>query len=300
MEPLGTYPPPPKDLGSQLRTHYWLDLASLLPPLLLDCQPGNSVLDMCSAPGGKSLVLAHQLFNRVGVPQGGDGGPSSMMQSDATRTPGRLVCNEIDGVRRERLSKVLQDYLPPACRKYVKVTGHDATRHWGRFEASLYDRVLVDVPCSSERHVVQQGLVARSKINEKDWSVKRCRELAQLQQKMLMGAARALKPGGRLVYSTCSLTSLENDEVVRSCCQQLAGRYRLWSPSECEAQLPPGLAGVAGVEHTQLGLICLPDCAGHGPLFMAVLERGSSVGGGQSVRYDSSDGGGSSTDGEDL
>lgn len=161
----GFYPQPPSDLDSGLVSYYWLDLASLVPPLLLGAQQGHAVLDMCAAPGGKSLALAQLLFQRRSADVGG--GPDSGMPGPRSR----LTCNEVDGPRRVRLQKVISDYLPPSVRSSVKVTPHDGTSFWARFEAGLYDRVLLDAPCSSDRHVVQQAVAGRRPILKTDWCV---------------------------------------------------------------------------------------------------------------------------------
>ena len=91
---------------------------------------GDRVLDMCAAPGGKSLLLA-----------------------EAMGDAGRLVANELSPTRRAKLKTILEDCLPGEQRKHIQVTGHDATR-WGLHEPDHYDRVLLDAPCSSERHVL--------------------------------------------------------------------------------------------------------------------------------------------------
>jgi hypothetical protein len=235
-EPPTSYPPPPSCPYTQLKQFYWLDFASVLPPLLLGVQPHHVVLDMCAAPGGKSLVLAMQLLlgqtltgteaaiddgtggvsrnvsdivsdtadgqvsnsgvvgasgpsaAEMGGQQGvltsemlqqllgeaaaaaaaaddDDDGQQQQQQQPATHGPagtndqadgeedseqeeerdwppavssskcssiGRLVCNELDPVRRQRLSAVLATYIPGSLRRRVRVTGNDGAKHWAR------------------------------------------------------------------------------------------------------------------------------------------------------------------------
>lgn len=139
------YPPPPTDADAGLSTHYWLDPASLLPPLLLGVQPGQQVLDMCAAPGGKSLVLAHLLFAAqhaaAAAPAGGPGDCASATQGSGSRGSqeggarrgafdadapagggysGLLVCNELDTGRRGRLLRVLKAYVPADVRQHMR------------------------------------------------------------------------------------------------------------------------------------------------------------------------------------
>lgn len=214
-------PAAPVPLSDGLLQPYWLDAASVRAARALQVAPGHRVLDLCAAPGGKTLVLALAL----------DG-------------EGLLVSNDRSPERRRRLRAVLDQHLPPRLRSTVTVTGHDGSR-WGLREPQGYDRVLLDAPCSSERHVLA------SPPHLALWSPARPRNLAHQGLALLCAAFDALRPGGLLVYSTCAVNPAENEAVVES-----LGRKR------------PG--GFEVVE--QVGV--QPDRdAGEGPLYWAVLRR---------------------------
>ncbi|GAB4818203.1 hypothetical protein N2152v2_005249 [Parachlorella kessleri] len=217
------YPQPTPDPATGLRPWYWLDWASLVPPLALGAAPGHNVLDMCAAPGGKSLVLAQLLFSELYQEDGSWPGaqharsPGSGSGGSRSSSGSRLVCNEIDAGRRRRLLAVLRDYVPELVRlQSIRVTPHDGAAFWRSQEPESYDRILLDAPCSSDRHIVQQAEAGsrRGSIRKADWSAKRCKAIAGDQAKLLAAAVKALRPGGRVVYSTCSLAEVENDGVV--------------------------------------------------------------------------------------
>ncbi len=174
----------PIALTTGLRKPYYLDEASHTAAIKLGVTRGDLVLDMCAAPGGKTLVLALC----VGL-------------------EGAIVANERSASRRARLLRVLDEHLPPEIRERVSVTGHDA-RRWGLHEKNRYDRVLLDAPCSSESHVLASPEhLAR-------WSASRTRSLAQQAHAMLAAAIDATRSGGVVLYSTCAVSPLENDGVV--------------------------------------------------------------------------------------
>ena len=81
-----------------------------------------------------------------------------------------------------------------------RVTGQDAARWWARYEAETYDRVLVDAPCTSERHVIQQAVANGQGIAARDWSAAGCKEMASLQVKLLVAA---LKVGPTSFWLAC-------------------------------------------------------------------------------------------------
>ncbi len=217
------------ELKEGLLKPYFLDEASLIAAKNLDAAPGEMILDMCAAPGGKTLAIALAL--------GGNG---------------TLIANDRSASRRERLKRVLEEHLPDPIFATVTVTSHDATR-WGLYEQDVYDRVLLDAPCSSERHVLN------SAAHLSRWSPARSRRLAAQAYAMLAAAYTAAKPGGVILYSTCALSPLENDGVVE----------RLLSKRHAEI-----LQVDAPGEETDYGRQIMPDRdGGRGPMYIAKLRK---------------------------
>lgn len=224
----------------ELLTYYVLDPASVLVAENLNVVPGERVLDLCAAPGGKSLVLAQALFRE----------PSQSSE---------LVLNELSPDRRERLKKVVQQYIPRAIREQVWVKGKDGTR-FGLDVQNHFDAILLDAPCSGERHLLE---------NEKalaQWKEQRTKGLAQKQYALLCSAWLSLKPGGRLMYSTCALSPLENDGVIEKFLKKK-------KDAKCGAieKLGPG------AELTDFGVIYLPDRSGFGPMYSCLLVKATSL-----------------------
>ena len=211
---------------------YFLDEASSAAAEALPLVAGDRVIDFCAAPGGKSLVLARHL------------------RQDAT-----LICNERSAARRARLHRVLDRHVPEELRRRISVTAHDATR-WGLMQPTSCDKILLDVPCSSERHVMADESHLRR------WSVSRSRRLAIQAFALLASAIDALVPGGMVLYLTCALTPAENDEVIAKAFRKRDGQVSL-----CPVQLAWG-------EATAYGVHVLPDAAqGRGPLYVCLLQK---------------------------
>ena len=222
----------PVAFTEHLEATYYLDEASIIAARLLGVQKDDHVLDMCAAPGGKSLVLASSL-------QG----------------TGKLVANDRSATRRGRLKIVLKNHLPLEWQESVHVTAHDATK-WGLYEQALYDRVLLDAPCSSERHVLNDAKALNM------WKPSRPKALAIQQFAMLAAALEAVKIGGFILYSTCSIEPAENEGVIDKLFVKRAGRFALGQISGSEA------------EACSHGSIILPDKSdGRGPLYYCLIRR---------------------------
>ncbi|MEK6627913.1 MAG: RsmB/NOP family class I SAM-dependent RNA methyltransferase, partial [Bdellovibrionota bacterium] len=116
--------------GSGLYNYYIMDPASVIVALALEAGRDELILDMCAAPGGKSLILAEQM--RSGI----------------------LISNEISESRRDRLMRVFHEYIPKEQRMFITVKGIDANLY-GLRQPEHFDRVLADVPCSGERHLLE-------------------------------------------------------------------------------------------------------------------------------------------------
>uniref|UniRef100_A0A8D8FCP3 NOL1/NOP2/Sun domain family member 4 n=1 Tax=Culex pipiens TaxID=7175 RepID=A0A8D8FCP3_CULPI len=178
---------PPRNCSTGVLSHFLLDGASILPALTLDVQPGDRVLDACAAPGGKSLLLLQTL------------------------RPGTLVCNDVQESRVNRIRKLMGSYLYDFSENWKQkrcfITHGDARN---LTEYDMYDRILVDVPCTTDRHSVMENdnnIFKSSRVKER-------LRLPELQAGLLANCLKLLRPGGSLVYSTCSLSPVQNDGVV--------------------------------------------------------------------------------------
>ena len=225
----GGFEPPQAD-SDGIYNYYLLDAASIIAAKALDAQAGEKVLDMCAAPGGKSIVLA-------------------------TGTPGiKLTSNDRSANRRNRLIKVFDNYLPKEVRDNIHITGHDS-KTWCLYEKEAYDKILLDAPCSSERHLLETKI--------KDWKVGRTKRLSKEQFTMISSAGQVLKPNGLMVYSTCSISPHENDRVI----EKFLKRNPHFSLQCKTYQLG---------EPTEFGHIILPDTCGWGPIYFSVLKKNGS------------------------
>ncbi|XP_010145589.1 PREDICTED: 5-methylcytosine rRNA methyltransferase NSUN4, partial [Eurypyga helias] len=176
-------PARPDALG--LLDYYLMDAASLLPVLALNVQPSDLVLDLCAAPGGKTLALLQ------------------------TGVCGHLAANDVSISRTKRLHQILHSYVPKEIRETVSVTSHDG-RDWEQLEGSTFHKVLVDVPCTTDRHSVTEednNIFHKRRTKERQM-------LPMLQLQLLMAGILATRPGGKVVYSTCSLSPLQNEHVI--------------------------------------------------------------------------------------
>ena len=160
---------------------YYLQEASAMAPVaLLDPQPGEKICDLCAAPGGKSTQIAGRLMGE-----------------------GFLLCNEINPKR----AKILSRNIERMGIANALVTNEHPQNLEKRFQG-FFDRVLVDAPCSGE------GMFRKEEAAVTDWSVETVQMCANRQQEILHTGAKLLRPGGRLVYSTCTFAPEENEQVI--------------------------------------------------------------------------------------
>ena len=153
---------------------------------LLGPRPGEMILDLCAAPGSKTAQLAELSGDQATVV---------------------AVDNSLD-----RLRLVAQNAQRLGLRS-IRPIAANASR-CGEVLATRFDAVLLDAPCSNT------GVLARRAECRWRLSPETIERLAEVQKQLLAAAARALKPGGRLVYSTCSLEPEENERVVESVCSR--------------------------------------------------------------------------------
>ncbi|KAJ7332775.1 hypothetical protein JRQ81_014955 [Phrynocephalus forsythii] len=242
---ISRFPPAKPDILGILG-YYLLDAASILPVLALNVQPGDVVLDLCAAPGGKTLAL---------------------LQTGCCRA---LAANDLSGSRIGRLLNVLHSYLPEQLFNTVTITRHDG-RYWSKRSDIRYDRVLVDVPCTNDRHSLKEEENSIFKHGRKEER----KMLPMLQLQLLVAGILAAKPGGEVVYSTCTLSQLQNEYVVERAVELLKIEHDITVQVEDLSYFRKLFQSTFSFyQDCRLGELVLPHLsANFGPIYFCKLQR---------------------------
>lgn len=160
--------------------YYIQEPSAMAPAEYLEAEPGERVLDLCGAPGGKSTQIAASMQGR-----------------------GVLVCNEIHPVR----AKILSENIERMGVRNAIVT-NESPAVLSRIFVNYFDKIMVDAPCSGE------GMFRKNPEARQEWSVENVGLCAERQAEILEAAAGMLKPGGRMVYSTCTFSPEENEGSI--------------------------------------------------------------------------------------
>ena len=206
------------------------DKSSQLCAEALGAREGERILDCCSAPGSKSFTTAQKMKDR-----------------------GEIVSCDIFDEKVKKIAEGAQR-LRLRC---ISPQKRDATVFDGQL--GQFDRVLCDVPCSGIGIISRKPEIKYKKEQE-------LQELPNIQAKILEQAARYVKVGGRLVYSTCTLLKQENTEVV----EEFLSRHREFEPCPLEETVRTA-AGVA--DNTQWQLTLLPEMADTDGFFIACMKK---------------------------
>ena len=183
-EPMGCYYDPQARPGlhplHEAGVYYLQEASAMSAVALLDPQPGERVCDLCAAPGGKTTQIAGRMMGE-----------------------GFLLCNEINPKR----ARILGQNVERMGVANALVTNEHPQRLADKYPG-FFDRVLIDAPCSGE------GMFRKEEAAVTDWSQETVEMCARRQAEILHSGAQLLKPGGRLVYSTCTFAPEEDEMAV--------------------------------------------------------------------------------------
>jgi 16S rRNA (cytosine967-C5)-methyltransferase len=184
------------------------DPSTLVAVDLLEPVPGERILDACAAPGGKLADLADRI--------GGDG----LVALDASKARLEMVKENLARLQVTGVTVMQGDLTRPATTQAL-------------LKGGLFDKILLDAPCTNSG-VLRRRADARWRFTPESLA-----EMAAIQRRLISTAAGLIKPGGRLVYSTCSIEPEEDGDLVRTCLQAHPAwkllRDSLWLPGEHEA-----------------------------------------------------------------
>lgn len=179
--------------------YYIQEPSAMITAELAEITPGDIVLDLCAAPGGKSTQLACKMQGK-----------------------GVLISNEINTQRAAVLSQNIE-------RMGIRnaIVTNESPERLSKFLPSFFDKIVVDAPCSGE------GMFKKEPLAVSEWSEENVENCAKRQLEILSYASFMLKPGGRIIYSTCTFAEQENEEVIQGFVEQhseyeIVSMHRIW------------------------------------------------------------------------
>jgi 16S rRNA (cytosine1407-C5)-methyltransferase len=191
-----------KDLLHLLGHVYMQEAASMLPPALLEAQPGDHVLDMSAAPGSKTTQMGARMLGK-----------------------GVIVANDVQEKRLWTLKSSLH-----RCGVHNNLVTKKVGQWFARHMTERFDKVLCDAPCTA------QGTVRKDSDALEYCSLDNIEKMARLQYQLLESAIHSTKVGGRIVYSTCTLTPEENEGVVMQMLEKFQGQVEVVDPRELRVE----------------------------------------------------------------
>lgn len=164
----------------QAGLYYLQEPSAMTPASRIPIEPGDKVLDLCAAPGGKATAAGAALQGQ-----------------------GLLVANDISTSRARALLRNLELFGIPN----IFVANETPTKLTKTFP-EFFDKIILDAPCSGE------GMFRKEEALAKDWTPEKSRELSEIQKELVLQAADMLRPGGLLLYSTCTFAPVEDEQTV--------------------------------------------------------------------------------------
>lgn len=170
-----------KSIYHDLGCFYLQEPSAMLPSFFLNPKEGETVLDLCAAPGGKS-VQASFLMNNKGV----------IISNDLSRNRCSLI---LENVERLGIGNII-------------ITNNDFSKIYKQY-LSYFDRIILDAPCSGS------GMFRKDDKMMEDWSINKVNKFGEIQKELILYAYSMLKEGGTMVYSTCSFSKEEDEDVIQ-------------------------------------------------------------------------------------
>ncbi|AQZ13632.1 NCL1 (YBL024W) [Zygosaccharomyces parabailii] len=200
------------------------EAVSMIPPILLEVEPHHAVLDMCAAPGSKTAQMIEALHRDNDEPSG------FVVANDADAKRSHMLVHQLKRLNSANLIVVNHD-----AQFFPRIKANSSQKN--RKDILRFDRVLCDVPCSGD------GTMRKNVNVWRDWSPQNGLALHVVQFNILNRGLHLLSPGGRLVYSTCSMNPIENEAVVAEALRKWGGQVKL---VDCSEKLP-GLVRSQGI-----------------------------------------------------
>lgn len=169
-----------KSIYHELGCFYLQEPSSMIPSYLLNVNPNDRILDLCAAPGGKSIQLSFKLKNR-----------------------GMIISNDIS---LSRAKKIIEN-VDRLGISNIAVTNNDFSSLYTNY-INYFDKIILDAPCSGS------GMFRKDEEIKKDWSMNKVLKFSKIQKDLIIMCYSMLKPGGTLLYSTCSFSFEEDEEII--------------------------------------------------------------------------------------